>query len=287
MSDRRDAFRALLAGSRCVRPAQVYDPLSARLAEHLGFEVGMIPGSDAALAVLGDPDIALITMTEFADQVHRVTRATDMPVVADGDHGYGNAINARRFVRELETVGLCAVTIEDTDLPAPYGAAVARLVPLAEAAAKLGAAVAGRTDPRFAVIGRTNMAIAAGGLDETIARLRAYEAAGVDALFVQGMTTRAEFDAVSAAVSLPFVLPRPSRELEDEPYLASRRARIAFPQGAKPIEASLAAVEASLIAQGGGRPAGASHAERLKLLTRAEEFAAARRRYLTDREDDQ
>src|SRR6202051_5422848 len=93
---RRDALRSILTGSRCVRPGSVYDPISIRIAEDLGFEVGMFGGSVASLAVLGDPDITLITLSALAEQKRRMSRAGSLPVLVDADHGYGNALNVRR-----------------------------------------------------------------------------------------------------------------------------------------------------------------------------------------------
>ena len=279
--DRRDAYRRILSGADCARPAIIHDPLTARMAEVLGYPLGMIPGSDVALSVLGAPDIALVTMTEFVDQVRRMTRATALPLMADGDHGYGNALNVRRFVADLDAAGLCGVTIEDTDLPAPYGAAKGRLIPIEEAAGKLRAAVSGRTDPRFAIIGRTNMALAAGGLAETQARLEAYEAAGVDALFVQGLKDRAQLERLAAATTLPFVLPKPAAALEDAGWLAAFRVRVAFPQRPKAMTASIDAGHAALVAGSpAGRPIADTHAALLRVLTRAETFRDAARDYL-------
>ena len=118
---RRDALRSILSGSSCIRPGSVYDAISIRIAEDLGFEVGMFGGSVASLAVLGDPDIALITLTELAEQMRRMSRAATLPVLVDADHGYGNALNVRRTVQELETAGAAGLTIEDTLLPQAFG----------------------------------------------------------------------------------------------------------------------------------------------------------------------
>src|SRR5438045_2016314 len=114
---RRDALRLILTGSRCIRPGSVYDAISIRIAEDLGFEVGMFGGSVASLAVLGDPDATLITLTELAEQMRRMSRAAALPVLVDADHGYGNALNVRRTVEELETAGGAGLTIEDPFVP--------------------------------------------------------------------------------------------------------------------------------------------------------------------------
>src|SRR6202162_3600852 len=102
---RREALRSILSGSRCVRPGSVYDATSVRIAADLGFEIGMFGGSVASLAVLGDPRIALITLTELAEQMRRMSRAAALPVLVDADHGYGNAMNVRATVEELEAAG--------------------------------------------------------------------------------------------------------------------------------------------------------------------------------------
>src|SRR3954447_11339471 len=192
---RRDALRAILAGSACIRPGSVYDPISIRIAEDLGFDIGMFGGSVASLAVLGDPDVALITLTELAEQMRRMSRASSLPVVVDADHGYGNALNVRRTIEELESAGAAGLTIEDTLLPQTFGQTEMQLIPLAEGVGKMKAALDARRDASLVIIGRTGAA-AVTGLDDTIARARAYEATGVDALFFTGLKSRTELEAV-------------------------------------------------------------------------------------------
>ena len=134
---RREKLRSILNGSTCIRPGSVYDATSIRIAEDLGFELGMFGGSVASLAVLGDPDIALITLTELAEQMRRMSRASVLPVLVDADHGYGNALNVRRTVQELETAGAAGLTIEDTLLPQPFGQPATQLIPLGEGVGKM------------------------------------------------------------------------------------------------------------------------------------------------------
>src|SRR5579872_3970808 len=121
-ADRRKRFREVLAGERCIHPGSVFDPISARIAEDLGFEVGMFAGSVASMAVLGAPDLIVLTLSEFAAQAYRINRAGNLPLLVDADHGYGNALNVKRTVEELETAGVCCSSIEDTELPQPFGA---------------------------------------------------------------------------------------------------------------------------------------------------------------------
>src|SRR6185437_6505527 len=134
---RREKLRSVLAGARCIRPGSVYDATSIRIAEDIGFEIGMFGGSIASLAVLGDPDIALITLTELAEQMRRMSRAAQLPVLVDADHGYGNALNVRRTVQELEAAGAAGLTIEDTLLPQAFGEAKPQLISLEEGVGKM------------------------------------------------------------------------------------------------------------------------------------------------------
>ena len=128
-TDRRERLRSIIAGPRCIYPGSVFDAISARIAEDLGFEAGMFAGSIASFTVLGAPDIIMLTLTEFAQQAYRINRAGKLPLLVDADHGYGNALNVKRTVEELETAGVAGLTIEDTALPTPYGATAADFDP--------------------------------------------------------------------------------------------------------------------------------------------------------------
>ncbi|MCC8954583.1 isocitrate lyase/PEP mutase family protein [Bradyrhizobium sp. Pear77] len=241
---RREALRSILSGSTCIRPGSVYDATSIRIAEDLGFELGMFGGSVASLAVLGDPDIALITLTEFVEQVRRMSRASSLPVLVDADHGYGNALNVRRTVQEVEAAGAAGLTIEDTLLPQAFGQAKAQLISLEEGVGKMKAALDGRSDPSLVILGRTG-AVSITDLDDAIARARAYEAVGVDGLFFTGIKSRGELEALSAATTLPIVLGGAPEEMTALDYLASQRVRIAL-QGHAPFAAATQAVYETL-----------------------------------------
>jgi oxaloacetate decarboxylase len=241
---RREALRSILSGSTCIRPGSVYDATSIRIAEDLGFEVGMFGGSVASLAVLGDPDVALITLTELAEQMRRMSRASSLPVLVDADHGYGNALNVRRTVQELEAAGAAGLTIEDTLLPQGFGQTKTQLISLAEGVGKMKAALDGRGDPSLVILGRSSAA-SISGLDDLIARARAYEAAGVDAFFIAGLKTRSELEAIAAATTLPMVLGGFPEEMIDLEYLVSQRVKIAL-QGHAPFAAATQAVYATL-----------------------------------------
>jgi carboxyvinyl-carboxyphosphonate phosphorylmutase len=249
---RRDALRSILSGSTCVRPGSVYDAISIRIAEDLGFEVGMFGGSVASLAVLGDPDIALITLSELAEQMRRMSRAAALPVLVDADHGYGNALNVRRTVQELEIVGAAGLTVEDTLLPQAYGEASTQLISLEEGVGKMKAALDARADPSLVIVGRTGAA-SVSSLDDAIARARAYEATGVDALFFTGIKSSAELEAIAQATTLPIVLGGAPEGMSDPASLREQRVRIAL-QGHAPFAAATQAVYETLSALREGTP---------------------------------
>src|SRR4051795_8607711 len=205
---RREKLRSILSGGTCVHPGSVYDAISIRIAEDLGFPLGMFGGSVASLAVLGDPDITLITLTELAEQMRRMSRAAALPVLVDADHGYGNALNVRRTVQELEAAGAAGLTIEDTLLPQAYGQTKTQLIPLDEGIGKMKAALDARSDSSLVIIGRTSAA-AVTSLEDAILRARAYERTGVDALFFTGVKSRADLEALAAATTLPIVVGGP------------------------------------------------------------------------------
>ena len=239
-TDRRQRYRAHLAGTQCIHPGSVFDPISGRIAEELGFEIGMFAGSIGSFAVLGAPDIIVLTLTEFAQQVYRINRACKMPVMVDADHGYGNALNVMRTVQELETAGVAALTIEDTRLPREFGETKPSLVSVEEGVGKMRAALAAREDPSLAIIGRTS-ATAISGTADAIRRAKAYAEAGVDAVFFAGGMTREQLDAIAGAVNVPLMLGGVGPELQDRAYLASRNVRIAL-QGHQPFSAAVKAV---------------------------------------------
>jgi carboxyvinyl-carboxyphosphonate phosphorylmutase len=186
----------------------------------------------------------LITLSELAEQMRRMSRAASLPVVVDADHGYGNALNVRRTVEELETAGAAGLSIEDTLLPQSFGQNGAQLIPLEEGVGKMMAALDARRDSALVILGRTGAASIT-TLEDTIARARAYEATGVDGLFFTGVKTRAELEAISEATRLPIVLGGFPEEMTDRKYLSERRVRIAL-QGHAPFAAATQAIYETL-----------------------------------------
>jgi oxaloacetate decarboxylase len=255
LSERRKQYRRVLEGNACVHPASVFDPMSARMAASLGFEVGMFAGSIASGTVLGAPDIIVLTLTEFAEQIRRITRGSDLPLMVDADHGYGNALNVMRTVEELETSGVAALMVEDTVLPQPFAGHDEGLVSVEEMLGKLRAAVAARQDPSLVVIGRTG-ALRRGGIAEAEKRVRAYQETGIDAIFLAGASKREEFEAIHRATRLPLMLGGAPPALADKSFLASQGVRIAL-QGHHPFYAAAKAVYDTLkYLREGGAPAG-------------------------------
>ncbi|MBE0619608.1 MAG: isocitrate lyase/PEP mutase family protein [Burkholderiales bacterium] len=275
-TERRERFRSILEGKVCIHPASVFDPVSARIAEDLGFELGMFAGSIASLTVLGAPDLTLITLTEFAEQAQRICRAGALPLLVDADHGYGNALNVMRTVEELETAGIAGLTIEDTALPQGFGAgAAAKLISVEEGVGKMKAAVAARRDPGLAIVGRTS-AVALTSLEDALARARAYAATGVDALFFLGVRTRAQLDAIAAECKLPIVLGGVGADVNDRDYLGAKGVRICL-QGHQPFMAAVAAVHATMKALREGTPpaklANIASAQLMQQLSRDADYA--------------
>src|SRR5499427_6874408 len=252
-TERRERFRALLSGDRCVHPASVYDAISARIAEDLGFEIGMFSGSIGSMSVLGAPDLVVLTLTEFAGQAYRICRAGNLALLVDADHGYGNALNVRRTVEELETAGVCGLSIEDTVLPRPHGSGgKPGLSSVEEGIGKMKAALSARQDKDLVIAGRTS-ALAIANLDEAVERAKAYEAAGVDAIFLAGGATVEAVEVVSSAISIPLILGGGSGELGSLDWLAAHRVRIAL-QTHAPFSAAVQAVYDTLKALREGVP---------------------------------
>lgn len=238
---RRERFRAILEGERCVHPASVFDPLSARIAEDLGFETGMFAGSVASLTILGAPDHIVITMSEFADRCRRICRAGELPLMVDADHCYGNALNVMRTVEELETSGICGMSIEDTELPMAHGhPRETRFTSIEEGVGKMKAALEARRDTGLAIAGRTS-AMWKSGIDDAVARITAYEKCGVDAIFLVGVKTKEQLEAASSAVKLPLIIGGAGPEIMDLDYLSAQRVRICL-QGHQPVAAGYQAV---------------------------------------------
>lgn len=278
---KRRAFRAQLNGDRCLFPASIYDPLSARAAEEIGYESIFMAGSVASLVILGAPDLVIITLSELAEQTRRIARASALPFFLDADHGFGNALSVMRSVQELEAAGLSGLTIEDTELPDPFDRKSGQPLSIAEGVGKLKAALAARSDPDFVVIGRTG-AVGSTGLTDALARIAAYQETGVDAIFLSGLKTQEEIEACAKACRLPLLLGTIPDRLRDANALAKLGIRAVI-TGHRPHAASVTATYETLRATREGTLGAAPAGENamLERLTRAQDYAAYKKQFLT------
>jgi len=203
-----------LAGGGCA--------LHARIAEEAGYEAAYMSGATTAATILGIPDAGLITMTEMVENAGRMANVISIPLVSDSDQGFGNAINVRRTVQSFIRAGVSGIHIEDQPFPKRCGFVKGKeVISLEEAVGKYRAAVDAKNelDPDFVIIARCDARGASGGsLEETIERLRAYKAVGVDVVYPEALTSREEVRAVREAVDGPmmgtlgFLDPPPSLE---------------------------------------------------------------------------
>ena len=254
-TDQRKRLRAILAGTKCVSPASVYDGLSARVAESVGYQLGMLAGSVASNTTLAAPDLIVLTLTEFADQVRRIMRASNLSLIVDADHGYGNALNVMRTVEELEHAGVSGMSIEDTALPTRFGQpeGTDELISLDEMVGKLKGAVAARRDPSTVILGRT-AALKVEGTEGAVKRAKAFAECGVDAVFVIGVESVDQVKSVHDAARLPVMVGSAPASIKREDFAAAG-GRVLL-QGHQPLPAAIKALkEVYTHLYNGGAPA--------------------------------
>jgi 2-methylisocitrate lyase-like PEP mutase family enzyme len=190
-------LRALLDGGQTIVAPGAFDPLAARLVEEAGFPAVYMTGFGTSAALLGRPDVGLLTMTEMTDNAGRIAACVDIPVIADADTGYGNPLNVIRTVGAYEAAGVAGIHIEDQVAPKKCGHMEGKLViPMEEMAAKVRAAAEARTQPEFVIIARTD-ARAPEGLERALERGRRYRDAGADALFIEAVVSEHEAEEVA------------------------------------------------------------------------------------------
>jgi 2,3-dimethylmalate lyase len=194
-------LRELLAGPDPILAPGVFDGLGARLVEEAGFPAVYMTGFGTAAALLGRPDVGLLTMSEMVENAGRIAAACELPVIADADTGYGNALNVIRTVQEYERAGVAAIHIEDQVAPKKCGHMEGKqVIPASEMEAKIRAAVAARRSDDFVIIARTD-ARAVEGMDSAIERARRYREAGADVLFVEAAESEEEISVVARRLS--------------------------------------------------------------------------------------
>lgn len=187
----RKTLKELLKRQRLLVAPGCFDGLSARLVESAGFEAAYLSGGAVARS-MGIPDIGLVTLSETIERAAQVVATVKLPIIADADTGYGNAVNLVRTVREFERVGVAAIHIEDQITPKRCGHLEGKeVISLAEMAKKLEAALATRSDPDFGIIARTD-ARAVNGFEDAINRGQAFARLGVDAIFVEAPQSEEE-----------------------------------------------------------------------------------------------
>jgi len=201
----RSRLRELLARPEPLIAPGAYDALSARLIEQAGFDAVYMTGFGTTASLIGRPDVGLLTGAEMADNARRIVAAVDVPVIADADTGYGNAINVVRTVQLYEQAGVAGIQLEDQVMPKKCGHMSGKaLIGADEMVGKIRAAAEARRDPDLVVIARTD-AVAVLGLDEAIGRAKAFADAGADLLFVEAPTS--EDDIARVATELRDVAP--------------------------------------------------------------------------------
>lgn len=201
MNTAKKTFRELLMAPEILVLPGVYDAFSAKLAEKAKFNGVIMGGYQVAASMLGQPDVGYLTLTEMTFTLRKICKAVKIPVVSDGDTGYGNAMNVRLMVQEYEHAGTAAILLEDQEWPKKCGHMEGKkVIPREEHAMKIKAAVEAKCDPDLVIIARTD-ARAVNGLDDALNRAKAYAEAGADMLFVEAPQTLGELKRVVEVLS--------------------------------------------------------------------------------------
>jgi 2-methylisocitrate lyase-like PEP mutase family enzyme len=206
----RARFRARIGKKQLIVAPGIYDAYGARMVEKAGFEAVYMTGNGVSASVLGRPDVGLVDLTLFSRHAHYAAACVDLPLICDADTGYGNAVNVRHTVREFEAAGVAGIHIEDQLTPKRCGhlPGARPVIELAEAVGKIEAAVAGRTDPDFIIIARTDVA-SGQGVPAAIERAKAFHKAGADILFVELKTSPTvieDMKRITGSVDAPFLV---------------------------------------------------------------------------------
>jgi len=280
----RERFRTVLSRPDCTLAANIFDPLSARIAHMLDYEVCFLSGSVHKVANLAVPDIVLVNMSDLVDVCRRITRIADVSLMHDGEDGFGNAVNVVRSVKELEAAGVSAIEIEDSIPPTRFNQGSLGLFSQEEQVGKLEAAVAARTDPMTVIVARTT-ALAEFSLDEALERIKAYSQTGVEAIRLAGLKTKEQLEAVHRITDLPLtVLSPPDNMMDDMDYLAANGVSILM-AGNPAFGMAIQAIYDSFkhLKDGGSVDDLApreANAELLRQVNRTDEFIKLQDRYL-------
>ncbi|MGI6486592.1 MAG: isocitrate lyase/PEP mutase family protein [Tepidanaerobacteraceae bacterium] len=196
-------LRNLIEDKEILLAPGAHDLLTARIIEKAGFKSVYMTGYGQAASMLGKPDVGLLTMTEMADRAKKFAQAVDIPVIADGDTGFGNAINVIRTVEEYEQAGVAAIQLEDQVAPKKCGHMNGRqVVPIDEMLGKIEAAKYARKDKDFIIIARTDARTSL-GFDEALKRAKAYADAGADVIFFESPESEEEMRKLNEEIKVP------------------------------------------------------------------------------------
>ena len=215
MPSARERFRDVLSRPGCTLAANIFDPLSARIAYLLDYEVCFLSGSVGKVANLGIPDMVLSNLSDLVDHCRRITRMADVSLMLDGEDGFGNALSVMRTVRELEAAGVAAIEIEDNIAPVRLHGDDPGLVSTHEHVGKLEAAAAARADPATVIVART-AALSYESLDVALDRMRAYAQTGAEVVRLVGLQTREQLEAIHKAIPLPLTVLSPPDDIRDD-----------------------------------------------------------------------
>ncbi len=192
-------LRQRLHARNLLQAPGAFDVLSARIIAMAGFEAVYMTGYGTSASVIGQPDVGLLTMSEMAERARNIAAAVEVPVIADGDTGFGNPLNVRRTVQAYEAAGAAAIQLEDQVFPKRCGHMLGRrVIPAEEMVQKIRAAVEARQDPDFVIIARTDARTSL-GLEEALRRGRLYAEAGADLLFIESPESLDELRQIPAA----------------------------------------------------------------------------------------
>ena len=284
MSKMRDRFREVLARPDCTLAANIFDPLSARIAHILGYEVCFLSGSVGKVANLGVPDIVLYNSSDSVDHCRRIMRMADVSLMLDGEEGFGNAVNTMRTIKELESVGVSAIEIEDNIARTQFNAWDSGLISKAEQVGKLEAAVAARIDPGTVIVARTSV-LSYCLMDEALARISAYSQTGVEAVRLTGLKTREQLEAIHHATPLPLTVLSPPDDMRNDPeFMAANGVSIVMAGNPAYGMAVKAVYDCFKHLKDGGDVAELASSEApaalLREVNRTDEFIAMQEKYL-------
>ncbi|MEE8434615.1 MAG: oxaloacetate decarboxylase [bacterium] len=205
MMNKTTKLRQLINREEILIAPGVYDPYLAKLVQSAGFEAVYMTGAGVSHTGLGMPDLGLTTFSEMVDRAGRIADAVEIPVFADADTGYGNALNVIRTVKAYERAGVAGLHMEDQEMPKKCGHFdEKKVIPLEEMLGKLKAALDARSDPDFIIIGRTDARTAV-GFDEALERAQAFAEVGVDMVFFESPLSEEELEKVGASVNRPLL----------------------------------------------------------------------------------